>query len=45
MKWNRTTVKGSTDRGARRIITGDGGEFYWFQDHYESFERNARRNI
>ena len=35
---------GSTDRGARRIITGDSGEFYWTQDHYESFERIARRH-
>ena len=35
---------GSTDRGTRRIITGDGGEFYWTQDHYSSFERIARRN-
>jgi ribonuclease T1 len=35
---------GSTDRGARRIITGDGGEFYWTEDHYASFERIARRN-
>jgi len=34
---------GSTDRGARRIITGDSGEFYWTQDHYGSFERIARR--
>jgi ribonuclease T1 len=34
---------GSTDRGARRIITGDGGEFYWTEDHYASFERIARR--
>jgi ribonuclease T1 len=34
---------GSTDRGARRIISGDGGEFYWTQDHYRSFERIARR--
>jgi ribonuclease T1 len=34
---------GSTDRGARRIITGDGGEFYWTQDHYRSFERIFRR--
>jgi ribonuclease T1 len=33
----------STDRGARRIVTGDGGEYYWTQDHYESFERIARR--
>ena len=36
---------GSTDRGARRIITGDGGEFYWTEDHYESFERIARRQL
>jgi ribonuclease T1 len=34
---------GSTDRGARRIITGDGGEFYWTEDHYASFEPIARR--
>ena len=34
---------GSSDRGARRIITGDGGEFYWTEDHYASFERIARR--
>jgi ribonuclease T1 len=33
---------GSSDRGARRIIAGDGHEFYWTQDHYESFERIAR---
>lgn len=34
---------GSQDRGARRIIAGDGGETYWTQDHYASFERIARR--
>jgi len=34
---------GSADRGARRIVTGDGGEYYWTEDHYESFERIARR--
>jgi ribonuclease T1 len=33
---------GSADRGARRIVTGDGGEYYWTQDHYASFERIAR---
>lgn len=33
---------GSSDRGARRIVAGDGGEFYWTQDHYDSFERIAR---
>jgi ribonuclease T1 len=34
---------GSADRGARRIVTGDGGEYYWTEDHYESFERISRR--
>ncbi len=33
---------GSSDRGARRIIVGDGGEFYWTADHYDSFERIRR---
>lgn len=32
---------GSDDRGARRIVTGADGEFYWTQDHYTSFERIA----
>jgi len=35
---------GSTDRGPLRIVTGDGGEYYWTEDHYESFERILRRN-
>ena len=30
---------GSPDRGARRIIAGDGGELYWTADHYASFAR------
>ena len=30
---------GSDDRGARRIVRGAGGELYWTEDHYESFER------
>ena len=30
-------------RGPLRIVAGDGGEFYWTEDHYESFERIARR--
>lgn len=34
---------GSKDRGARRIITGDADEFYWTEDHYNSFERISRR--
>jgi ribonuclease T1 len=33
---------GSPDRGARRIVAGSGGEFYWTSDHYASFERIAR---
>ena len=30
---------GSSDRGARRIITGRHGEFYYTADHYEHFVR------
>ncbi len=30
---------GEDDRGARRIVTGEGEESYWTEDHYESFER------
>lgn len=35
------TVKtpGARDRGARRIISGNGGEFYYTEDHYKSFMR------
>lgn len=33
---------GSRDRGARRIITGDGGELYWTADHYQHFRRIRR---
>jgi ribonuclease T1 len=36
------TTPGSTDRGARRIITGSGSEMYWTDDHYQSFERIVR---
>jgi ribonuclease T1 len=28
---------GSADRGARRMITGSGGELYYTGDHYRSF--------
>ncbi|MFN8473814.1 MAG: ribonuclease domain-containing protein [Anaerolineae bacterium] len=30
---------GSSDRGARRIITGKNGEIYYTDDHYETFVR------
>ena len=33
---------GSPDRGARRIVAGSGGEFYYTDDHYRSFRRIAR---
>ena len=33
---------GSDDRGARRIIAGDGGELYYTADHYASFRRVVR---
>ncbi|MGD9959642.1 ribonuclease domain-containing protein [Nocardioides sp.] len=33
---------GSNDRGARRIVVGDSGEFYYTDDHYDSFRRIAR---
>ncbi|WP_116997261.1 ribonuclease domain-containing protein [Desertimonas flava] len=28
---------GSDDRGARRIVTGEGGEVFYTDDHYDSF--------
>ncbi len=33
------TTPGSADRGARRIITGESGEYYYTSDHYETFQR------
>lgn len=30
---------GARDRGARRIVAGRGGEYYYTPDHYRSFER------
>jgi ribonuclease T1 len=30
---------GAGDRGARRIIEGSGGELFWTDDHYRTFER------
>ncbi|MFI8102919.1 ribonuclease domain-containing protein [Streptomyces sp. NPDC086023] len=33
---------GERDRGARRIVTGRGGEFYYTDDHYQSFRAVLR---
>jgi ribonuclease T1 len=33
---------GSTDRGARRIVTGGNDEMFWTDDHYDSFAWIAR---
>lgn len=35
------TVKtpGARDRGARRIVAGQGGEYYYTDDHYRTFRR------
>lgn len=30
---------GVRDRGARRIVAGSGGEYYYSSDHYRSFRR------
>ncbi len=37
--YHEYTVKtpGSSTRGARRIVTGDGGEYFYTADHYASF--------
>lgn len=37
--YHEYTVKtpGASNRGARRIVTGDNGEFFYTGDHYESF--------
>jgi ribonuclease T1 len=32
-------TKGAQDRGARRIVAGRGAEYYYTDDHYESFRR------
>ena len=41
--YHEYTVKtpGEKDRGARRVVTGTGGERYYTDDHYESFRRIA----
>lgn len=38
------TVKtpGARDRGARRIVAGRSGEYYYTEDHYRSFRRIRR---
>jgi guanyl-specific ribonuclease Sa len=38
--YHEYTVKtpGSSDRGARRIVTGSGGEHFYTDDHYASFD-------
>ncbi|MCX5197897.1 guanine-specific ribonuclease N1 and T1 [Streptomyces sp. NBC_00249] len=42
--YHEFTVKtpGERDRGARRIVTGQGGEFYWTDDHYQTFKAVLR---
>jgi ribonuclease T1 len=39
--YHEYTVKtpGARDRGARRIVTGRGGELYYTDDHYRTFKR------
>lgn len=39
--WREYTVPtpGESDRGARRIVHGEGDEYYYTDDHYASFER------
>ena len=33
---------GARDRGARRIVAGRNGEYYYTEDHYRSFRRITR---
>jgi ribonuclease T1 len=42
--YHEYTVKtpGAHDRGARRIVTGQGGEIYYTGDHYKSFRAVLR---
>ncbi|MEU8981515.1 ribonuclease domain-containing protein [Streptomyces sp. NPDC048309] len=42
--YHEYTVKtpGERDRGARRIVTGQGGEIYYSDDHYKSFRAVLR---
>jgi ribonuclease T1 len=32
-------TRGARDRGARRIVAGPPGEYYYTEDHYRSFRR------
>nr|WP_323376818.1 ribonuclease domain-containing protein [Streptomyces sp. RB17] len=36
------STPGSHDRGARRMVTGQGGEIYYTDDHYNSFRAVLR---
>ena len=38
------TTPGARDRGARRIISGRPGEYYYTDDHYRSFRRIQERS-
>ncbi|MFG2297846.1 ribonuclease domain-containing protein [Streptomyces sp. NPDC048603] len=42
--YHEFTVKtpGERDRGARRIVTGGGGELYYTDDHYDTFKAVLR---
>ena len=36
---------GEDDRGARRIVAGDGGELYYTEDHYNSFKEVVETEV
>ncbi len=36
---------GSPDRGARRLVIGEGGEIYYTRDHYDSFVQIDREEF
>ena len=33
------STPGKRDRGARRIVAGEGGEYYYTEDHYRTFHK------
>jgi guanyl-specific ribonuclease Sa len=39
------TTPGNSDRGARRIVTGTGGEHFYTDDHYKSFVLIDRADV